>query len=77
MCPKTRPSLLVPVIIGILGCDRIPSGPEGRWQKERLHLSPFLHREVDGVAVYNDDFAEGGHYADPIYGQYVMDPVCE
>lgn len=56
--------------------SRIPSGLEGRWQAERLHLSPFLHREVDGVAVYNDDFVEGGHYADPIYGEYRMDPVC-
>jgi len=57
--------------------SRIPSGHEGRWQAERLHLSPFLHTERDGVTVYNDEFVEGGHYADPIYGSYVIDPVCE
>ncbi len=47
----------------------ILSGEEGRWHKERLHLSPYVYRlSKDGSRVWNADYAEGGHYYDPIYG---------
>lgn len=46
----------------------IPSGESGRWHKERLHLSPFLYKSVDGDKVWNPDYKESGHYFDPIYG---------
>lgn len=55
---------------------RIPGGEEGRWQQERLHLSPFLYTERDGVAEFNVDYEEGGHYSDPIYGEYAVTPAC-
>ncbi|NNE71451.1 MAG: hypothetical protein HKN29_13965 [Rhodothermales bacterium] len=45
----------------------IPAGEEGRWHHERLMLSPYLYRMVDGEKVYNRDYQESGHYADPIY----------
>ena len=46
----------------------IASGFEGRWHLERLMLSPFLYRvSADGSRQYNPDYAETGHYADPIY----------
>ena len=51
----------------------IPSGADGRWHQERLMLSPFLYREQpDGTRAYNPDYAEHGHYYDPIYGDYVV-----
>lgn len=51
----------------------IPSGVEGRWHRERLHLSPFVYRmDASGKRVWNRDYAEGGHYYDPIYGEYVV-----
>ncbi len=56
--------------------SRIPAGEDGRWQVERLHLSPFLFEVVDGAPVFNPDFQDGGRYADSIYGDYVVDPVC-
>lgn len=52
--------------------EDIPSGKEGRWHLERLHLSPFLYRIQDGIKVWNDDYQEGGHYYDPIYGSKVI-----
>jgi len=55
-----------------LGED-IPSGKEGRWHKERLLLSPFLYRLTkDGSKSWNDDYKEGGHYYDPLYGDKVV-----
>ncbi len=52
----------------------IPSGAEGRWHRERLHLSPFVYRvQADGRRAWNPDYAEGGHYYDPIYGDYVVE----
>lgn len=51
----------------------IPSGAAGRWHRERLHLSPFVYRlDAGGKRVWNGDYVEGGHYYDPIYGDYVM-----
>ena len=46
---------------------RIPSGPAGRFQLERLQRSPFLYRMVDGKRRFNTPYREGGHYWDPIY----------
>lgn len=51
----------------------IPSGAEGRWHRERLLLSPYLYREAQaGRRQYNADYREGGHYYDPIYGEYAV-----
>ncbi|GMU68357.1 MAG: hypothetical protein AMXMBFR37_06900 [Steroidobacteraceae bacterium] len=51
----------------------IASGADGRWHKERLLLSPYVYREnAKGVRTYNPDYREGGHYYDPIYGEYVV-----
>jgi len=51
----------------------IPAGEAGRWHQERLRLSPFLYRlDPDGSKQWNPDYLEGGHYYDPIYGDYVI-----
>jgi len=51
----------------------IPSGAEGRWHRERLHLSPFVYVESeDGERTWNADYEENGHYYDPIYGDKVV-----
>jgi hypothetical protein len=51
----------------------IPSGPEGRWHRERLHASPYIYtRSGNGDRVWNHDYKEGGHYYDPIYGDKVI-----
>lgn len=53
--------------------EDIPSGKTGRWHLERLHLSPFLYRlKEDGTKDWNEDYKEGGHYYDPIYGDKVV-----
>ena len=52
--------------------EDIPSGEEGRWHLERLLISPFLYRMENGVKVWNGDYKEGGHYYDPLYGDYVI-----
>lgn len=53
--------------------EDIPSGEEGRWHLERLHLSPFLYTlQPDGSKKWNPDYQEGGHYYDPIYGDKVI-----
>ncbi len=53
--------------------EEIPSGKEGRWHLERLHLSPFLYRlGKDGTKLWNADYKEGGHYYDPLYGDKVI-----
>ncbi|OEK05720.1 hypothetical protein [Roseivirga misakiensis] len=52
--------------------EEIPSGEAGRWHLERLHLSPFIYRlNSDGQKIWNEDYREGGHYYDPIYGDKV------
>jgi hypothetical protein len=54
---------------------RIPSGPEGRFQLERLQRSPFLYRLVDGKPRFNPPYREGGHYWDPAYdGLWAEEP---
>ena len=51
----------------------IPAGKEGRWHRERLHLSPFIYRiGEDRKRRWNPDYREGGHYYDPIYGDKVV-----
>lgn len=51
----------------------ILSGAEGRWHKERLHLSPYVYVESDdGERTWNADYEENGHYYDPIYGDKVV-----
>lgn len=53
--------------------EDIPSGKEGRWHLERLHLSPFLYvLNDDGTKTWNPDYKEGGHYYDPIYKEKVI-----
>lgn len=48
----------------------IPSGPDGRFHRERLHRSPFIYRrDAAGTKVWNPDYQEGGGYYDPIYGE--------
>ena len=59
------------------GGTRIPAGLEGRWQLERLHLSPFLYNRVDGAFEFGPDYLDGGRYYDPLYGDYMIDPPCE
>ena len=51
----------------------IGSGKENRWHLERLKLSPFIYRlDEGGKKIWNPDYKEGGHYYDPIYGEYVV-----
>lgn len=53
--------------------EDIPSGEEGRWHLERLYLSPFLYKLNDqGEKVWNEEYKEGGHYYDPLYGDKVI-----
>jgi hypothetical protein len=51
----------------------IPGGLEGRWHLERLMRSPYLYRlDGSGNKQYNPDYQEAGHYADSMYGDYVI-----
>ncbi len=53
--------------------EEIPAGEAGRWQLERLRLSPFLYvLNEDGSRTWNRGYEEGGHYYDPLYGDYVV-----
>jgi hypothetical protein len=53
--------------------EDVPSGEEGRWHLERLHLSPFLYRlRSDGKKQWNPDYKDGGHYYDAVYGDKVV-----
>lgn len=55
-----------------MGTD-IPAGKEGRWHKERLHLSPFIYRlNAAGEKVWNADYKGDGFYYDPLYGDKVV-----
>jgi hypothetical protein len=45
----------------------IASGPEGRYHRERLHVSPFVYRMRDGAKEWNADYAGDGFYYDEIY----------
>lgn len=52
----------------------IAAGREGRWHRERLHLSPYVYRRSrDGRKTWNPDYREGGHYYDPIYGDKIVE----
>ncbi len=56
----------------------IASGPEGRYHRERLHVSPYLYRlDEDGTKVWNPDYAEDGFYYDPIYEGISVDLDAE
>ncbi len=51
----------------------IPSGKEGRWHKERLHLSPYIYRiSESGQRITNPDYVEQGFYYDSLYGDKVV-----
>lgn len=51
----------------------IEAEAEGRFHKERLHMSPFLYREnKSGQKVWNADYKQNGHYYDPLYGKYTV-----
>ena len=51
----------------------IAPGRAGRWHQERLLLSPYLYKQSsNGVRTWNADYVEGGHYYDPIYGDFVV-----
>jgi len=51
----------------------IPSGEEGRWHRERLHLSPYIYRiNKSGKRIWNEDYKEQGFYYDSLYGDKVM-----
>lgn len=51
----------------------IASGQAGRWHRERLERSPFLYRLGEGgQKLWNPDYEEGGHYADPVYAGLAM-----
>ena len=51
----------------------IARGADGRWHRERLHLSPFLFRtDPSGARTWNPDYRQGGHYYDPIYGIHAV-----
>ena len=53
--------------------EEIGSGKKGRWHRERLMISPFIYRyDKNGNKTWNNDYEEGGHYYDPIYGGYAI-----
>ena len=52
----------------------IPSGPDGRFHRERLLRSPFIYRrDADGTKVWKPDYLDGGGYYDPIYEGLTVD----
>jgi hypothetical protein len=56
--------------------ENIPAKAEGRWHQERLLLSPFLYTNTGGQQQFPNVYQEGGIYTDPLYGSFVVDPVC-
>ena len=50
----------------------IPAGEAGRFHRERLHRSPYIYRHDERGREWNDDYAEDGFYADPIYAGLCM-----
>lgn len=51
----------------------IPSGKDGRWHRERLHLSPFIYRtQENATRLWNAEYKESGHYYDPLYRDRVI-----
>ena len=52
----------------------IPSGPDGRFHRERLHRSPFIYRrDTSGSRTWNPDYLDGGGYYDRIYEGLTVD----
>ena len=52
----------------------IPSGPDGRFHRERLHRSPFIYRRgKSGAKSWNPDYLDGGGYYDRIYEGLTVD----
>ena len=66
----------VPGLLGYGDETEIYGGETGRWHLERLLLSPFLYRIVDGEKVWNEEYQNGGTYDDPIYEGFIMEPAC-
>ncbi len=66
----------VPGLMGYGESIEIFEGEEGRWHLERLLLSPFLYRIIDGAKVWNAEYEAGGSYDDPIYEGLIMEPAC-
>lgn len=54
----------------------IGGGLEHRWHRERLHLSPFIYRLKNGKQVWNQPYQGVGAYDDPLYGRYIVRPIC-
>ncbi len=56
----------------------ILDGRDGRFHRERLHVSPYIYRNnVDGTRHYNADYAQGGFYYDEIYDGISVDLDAE
>ena len=66
----------VPGLMGYGDEKEIFSGEAGRWHLERLLLSPFLYRMIDGEKAWNEEYQSGGAYDDPIYKGLIMEPAC-
>ena len=62
----------IPGLLGYGNSVEIYEGQGGRWHKERLLLSPYLYKTVNGQKIFNPDYAGVGAYDDAIYGSYVM-----
>jgi hypothetical protein len=62
----------IPGLLGYGTSVEIFGGQSGRWHKERLLLSPYLYKKVNGSKKYNPDYAGVGAYDDAIYGGFVM-----
>ncbi|MBT8492107.1 MAG: hypothetical protein KJO07_03520 [Deltaproteobacteria bacterium] len=56
--------------------ERVASGAEGRWHRERLALSPFLYHLDGDIAVFDNDYRDSGSYRDRLYGDFVVEPPC-
>ena len=75
-CPKFSGGG-VPGLMGYSGSTQIFEGKKGRYHKERLHLSPFVYKIINGKRIQNLDYQENGHYRDPIYkGKFFLTPEC-
>jgi hypothetical protein len=55
----------------------IPSGPGGRFHRERLHRSPYVYRLQGSNRVWNPDYSGAGFYHDPIYEGISVDLTAE
>ena len=62
----------IPGLMGYEGKSDIGRGQKGRWHMERLHLSPYLYRNVEGQKIFNKPYKEKGQYADPLYGSFYI-----